>query len=130
MVGEVSMGTSIVAAMSLGIVVDDTVHFLSKYHRARKEHGMDTTEAVRYAFRTVGMALWITSLVLIAGFGVLNFSGFAMNAEMGILTAVTIALALAADFLFLPPLLMKADRRKRTPSGLSSQSVSASKSVR
>ena len=112
LVGEVSMGTSIVATMSLGIVVDDTVHFLSKYLRARREKGMDAPQAVRYAFHTVGTALWVTSLILIAGFAVFNFSGFALNSEMGVLTAIAIAFALAADFLFLPPLLMKIDLKK------------------
>jgi predicted RND superfamily exporter protein len=52
----------------------------------------------------------VTSLVLIAGFLVLTQSGFRVNADMGLLTAITIAFALAADFLFLPPLLMKLDR--------------------
>lgn len=125
MVGQISMGTSIVAALSLGIVVDDTVHFLSKYHRARKEHNMEAPEAVRYAFHTVGMALWITSMVLIAGFAVLNFSGFSMNSEMGVLTSITIAIALIVDFLFLPPLLMMLDRGKEEEKGFSREGLSA-----
>lgn len=111
-VGQVGLGLSVVTAMSLGIVVDDTVHFLSKYIRARREHGMDSTEAVRYSFNTVGKALWITSVILVIGFFVLSFSGFKMNSEMGLLTAVAIIFALLADFLFLPPLLMKIDREK------------------
>jgi len=100
----------VVMGMTLGIVVDDTVHFLSKYLRARREQGLDAASAVRYAFHTVGTALLVTSLVLIAGFLVLTQSGFKLNADMGLLTAITIAFALAADFLFLPPLLMKLDR--------------------
>jgi predicted RND superfamily exporter protein len=110
LVGEVGLALSVVTGMTLGIVVDDTVHFLSKYLRARRERGMDSTEAVRYAFSTVGMALWVTSLVLIAGFMVLSQSAFKLNADMGLLTAITIGFALAADFLFLPPLLMKLDK--------------------
>lgn len=111
-VGQVGLGLSVVSAMCLGIVVDDTVHFLSKYMRARREHGMDPTEAVRYSFNTVGKALWITSIILIIGFLVLSFSGFKMNSEMGLLTAVAIIFALMADFLFLPALLMKIDKGK------------------
>ncbi len=111
-VGQVGLGLSVVSAMCLGIVVDDTVHFLSKYIRARREHGMDSTEAVRYSFNTVGKALWITSVILVIGFFVLSFSGFKMNSEMGLLTAVAIIFALLADFLFLPPLLMKMDKGK------------------
>ncbi len=106
LVGEVGLALSVVSGMTLGIVVDDTVHFLSKYLRARREQGMTSEDAVRYAFSTVGTALWVTSLVLIVGFGILTFSHFQLNAGMGLLTAITLALALAADFLFLPPLLI------------------------
>ncbi|MEZ5540596.1 MAG: MMPL family transporter [Pseudomonadota bacterium] len=108
--GQVGLGLSVVAGMTLGIVVDDSVHFLSKYLRARRERGLDAADAVRYAFHTVGSALLVTTLVLIAGFLVLTQSGFRVNSDMGLLTAVTIAFALAADFLLLPPLLMKVDR--------------------
>ncbi len=106
LVGEVGLALSVVSGMTLGIVVDDTVHFLSKFLRARREKGMDAEDAVRYAFSTVGTALWVTSLVLIIGFGILAFSHFQLNAGMGLLTAITIGFALLADFLFLPPLLM------------------------
>ena len=108
--GNVGLAIAIVLAMTLGIVVDDTVHFLSKYLRARREHGMDTVEATRYAFRTVGVALWITSITLVTGFGALAISSFKVNSDMGLLSGITIAFALLADFLFLPPLLMKLDR--------------------
>ena len=114
-VGEVGLSLSVVTGMTLGIVVDDTVHFLSKYLRARREQGLAAADAVRYAFKTVGTALWVTSVVLIAGFAVLTLSAFKLNSGMGLLTAITIGLALIADFLFLPPLLMKADRSDRTP---------------
>lgn len=110
--GEIGLGLSVVAGMTLGIVVDDTVHFLSKYLRARRVKNKNTEEAVRYAFASVGKALWITTLVLIAGFMVLAQSTFKLNADMGLLTAITIALALIVDFLFLPPLLMLLDRSK------------------
>jgi len=108
--GEVGLGLSVVVGMTLGIVVDDTVHFLSKYVRARREQNKDATQAVRYAFNSVGRALWITTLVLVAGFMVLAQSSFKLNADMGLLTAITILLALIVDFLFLPPLLMKLDK--------------------
>ena len=111
-VREVGLAIATVVAMTLGIVVDDTVHFLSKYLRARRENGMDPFEATRYAFSTVGMALWVTSVTLVGGFVVMAFSGFKVNADMGLLSAVTIALALVADFLFLPTLLMKLDTRR------------------
>jgi len=113
LVGQVGLGLSVVMGLTLGIVVDDTVHFLSKYLRARREQGLNAEDAVRYAFHTVGIALVVTSLVLIAGFMVLSQSAFKLNSDMGLLTAITIGLALLADFFFLPPLLMKFDRRSR-----------------
>mgnify|MGYP006261804233 FL=1 len=60
----------------------------------------------------VGTALWVNSLILIIGFGTLSYSAFWPNATMGTLTACAIALALLADFFFLPPLLMQLDRDK------------------
>ena len=110
LVGEVGLGLSVVAGMTLGIVVDDTVHFLSKYLRARREQQLNPEDAVRYAFSTVGTALLVTSVVLIAGFMVLSQSPFKLNADMGLLTAITIGFARLADFLYLPPLLMKVEK--------------------
>ncbi|HEY9052908.1 MAG TPA: MMPL family transporter [Gammaproteobacteria bacterium] len=108
-VGEVGLALSVVTAMTLGIVVDDTVHFISKYIRARKEKDLNPHQAVRYAFRNVGVALWVTSVVLIAGFMILSQSAFELNAGMGLMTSLIIAIALILDFLLLPPLLMKID---------------------
>jgi predicted RND superfamily exporter protein len=111
-VGQVGLALSVVTGMTLGIVVDDTVHFLSKYLRARREKGLDAEDAVRYAFSTVGLALVGTSLVLVAGFTVLTFSAFALNSSMAFMTAVTIIFAIVADFLLLPPLLMALDGKR------------------
>lgn len=105
-VGEVGLSISAVTGMTLGIVVDDTVHFLSTYLRARREHGHSPADAVRYAFTTVGQALVTTSLVLAAGFLVLSLSSIALNSSMGLMTALVIMCALLADFLLLPPLLL------------------------
>ncbi len=106
-VGQVGIALSIVTGMTLGIVVDDTVHFMSKYLRARREKNFNAEQAVHYAFNSVGIALLVTSIVLIAGFMILAQSHFQLNSGMGLLTSVVIALALAIDFLFLPPLLIK-----------------------
>jgi len=114
-VGEVGLGLSIVTGMTLGIIVDDTIHFLSKYIRARREKHMSPEEAVRYSFASVGRALWITTLVLVLGFAVMATSSFKVNADMGLLTAVTILVALAVDFLFLPPLLLQFANRSSNP---------------
>ncbi len=108
-VGRVGLGLSVIVSMTIGIVVDDTVHFLSKYLRARREHGLDPSEAVRYAFNTVGTAMWVTTFALVAGWIVISFSHYAMNSDMAIMTAITITLALTLDFLLLPALLIKVE---------------------
>ena len=106
-VGEIGLAVSVVAPVALGIIVDDTVHFLSKFRRARVELGKTTEEAIRYSFHTVGPALFLTSLILVCGFLVLTFSGFRMNVQLGYMTTIAIIFALLADFLFLPTLIMK-----------------------
>jgi len=102
--------------MTLGIVVDDTIHFLSKYLRARREQNLSAEDAIRYAFNTVGVALLVTTIVLVGGFLVISQSNFLVNSEMGLLTAITIAVALIIDFLFLPPLLLFLDGDKQSRS--------------
>ena len=109
-VGRVGLGLSIVTSLTLGIVVDDTVHFLSSYLIARKERGATPSEGIRFAFHSTGTAMWITTVALTTGFLILLFSGYKMNSEMGLLTAITITMALALDFLFLPSLLMKVEK--------------------
>ena len=115
-VGQVGLSLSVVVAMTIGIVVDDTVHFLSKYRRARREYGQSSEEAVRYAFDTAGRALFATTVVLVAGFLIFAFSPFVPTAQVGVLTAMIIAFALIADLSLLPALLTAVDRgaEKRT----------------
>ena len=112
LVGEVGMVASIVGSMSLGIIVDDTVHFLSKYIRARREKGLSAEDGVRYAFTSVGKALMTTTIILVAGFAILTFSGFKLNSETGALTAIAVLMALVTDFLLLPGVLLKFDKKK------------------
>ena len=85
------------------------LYFLSKYLRARRENNLSPEDAVRYAFTTVGKALTVTTLILVVGFLILSFSAFSMNSNMAKLTSVTIVIALVADFIFLPPLLIKVE---------------------
>ena len=112
LVGSMGMSLSVVTGMTLGIVVDDTVHFLSKYLRARREQGMDAEAAIRFAFHSVGRALVTTTIILVIGFSVLSFSSFRLNSWMGQLTAIVISFALIADFIFLPVLLLTFDRNR------------------
>lgn len=105
-VGRVGLASSVVAAMTLGILVDDTVHFLGKYLHARRRQGLSPEDALRYAFSSVGRAIWVTSAVLMSGFALMALSDFKINAEMGLLTAIIFGLGLFAEFLLLPPLLL------------------------
>ena len=109
-VGQVGLSLSVVVAMTIGIVVDDTVHFLAKYRRARREYGLSPEDAVRQTFDTAGRALFTTTVVLVAGFLILLFSPFVPTAQVGVLTAMIIAFALIADLTLLPALLTVLDR--------------------
>jgi len=110
-VGSVTLAVSIVVAMTLGIVVDDSVHFMLKYAKARKK-GLSPEDSVRDSFKNVGMALTVTSIGLVIGFSILAQSGFAVNKDMAMLTAITIGFALFVDYLLLPPILMAVDKFK------------------
>lgn len=109
---QVNMGLAIVVSMTLGIVVDDTVHFLSKYLRAKREKGMSTEESITYAFTHVGKALIVSSIVLAAGFSMLMMSPFGLNSASAKLTTWVIVAALVADFLLLPAMLLMFDKDK------------------
>lgn len=113
--GSLGIWSVPVFAAALGLIVDATVHFLSKYQRARREQGADARAGVRYAFRTVGTALLVSTLVLIAGFAILALSTFKMNSWLGMMVALTIAIALVVDFLLLPGLLVTLDKRRAKP---------------
>lgn len=109
-VAQVNMGVAAVFSITLGIIIDDSVHFISKYRRARETAGKSPEDAIRYAFETVGPALVVTSLVLTIGFCMLCFSNFNLNIYLGALTAMTVMIALIFDFFMLPPLLMIFDK--------------------
>ncbi len=110
LVGQVNMAVAAVFSIALGILVDDTVHFISKYRRGRLVKGFSPEESIHYAFNNVGSALIITTFVLSIGFGLLATSDFNLNAMAGMLTTITIVIALVFDFLILPPILMLFDR--------------------
>ena len=108
--GEVGNAGSLVTAIAFGTVVDDTIHFMSKYLKARRE-GRSASEAVPYAFRSVGRALFTTTMILVLGFLVFASSAFVISWMLGLLVALTIGFALICDFLLLPPLLIAIDRK-------------------
>lgn len=115
LVGRIGLGLSVVTCVTMGIIVDDTIHFLSKYLHARRTLGQAPEVAIRYAFSTVGLAVWVMSLVLIAGFLVLALSSFRVNAEFGVMTAGTFALGIFVEFMLVPPLLLWVERHAPRP---------------
>jgi len=114
---KADVGLLVILAMtiSIGIVVDDTVHFLVKYRSARTrlpEPG-DTEpqveQAIRFVFSNTGMACLITTIAIATGFMVLLFSEFTPHAEMSLMCALTVAFAWLVDFLLLPAALWHID---------------------
>ncbi len=107
LVGEVNLGSTVVTTMTFGIVVDDTVHILMHYRRARLGGG-DIESALRDTFRKVGTALMVTSVAIVSGFVIMTQSGFAINKHVGGLTAIVVSVALLTDLVLLPAVLKKA----------------------
>ena len=113
-VGEVGFSVATVASISLGIIVDDTVHWLSKYVRARDERNLSVEDSIRYAFHNVGMAIVVNTVILAAGFFVMTTSAFKMNVDLGLMTIISIVGALVLDFLLLPALLLFGRNKEQT----------------
>lgn len=111
---QVGMSFAIVVVLTLGIIVDDTVHFLSKYQYAKKQLHLSTEEALVSTFNSVGKALIITTIALVCGFLILSLSGFSRNADMGLMAAITITIALLVDLVLLPALIMVMDKNAQT----------------
>ncbi len=124
-VGTVSIAVSIVTAIAFGIVVDDTIHLLSKYIRSRNE-GLSPTESIVPTFRLVGRPLLTTTLIFALGFFVFGASGLWTNQVLGILVGATVIIALLADFLLFPPLLVALDKTKALLAGASSETPGSS----
>lgn len=109
--GEINLALSVVSTMTLGIIVDDTVHFLLKYNYARNSMNLLPEASIKFAFEQVGQALLTTTVVLSSGFMVLFSSSFRLSSDMGLLTALIIIFALVVDFLLLPAFLLYFDKR-------------------
>jgi uncharacterized protein len=103
--GQVGFSIAIVGAVAVGLVIDFTVHITSKYIIARRHRGETFEDSIRYAFDTAGTAIVATTVILAAGFGLLSTSAFKINADMGLMTAIAIVLAMLINFLVMPALL-------------------------
>jgi uncharacterized protein len=122
-VGRLGMDAAPVTGATLGILVDDTTHNMSKYLYARRDLGLSPARAVRYVFSTVGVATLAASLVLVAGFSVLALSAFQFNSTMGLMSALIIAIGGLAEFLLMPPLLLKLEEKEHEKDTAAADSV-------
>jgi len=113
LVGEVGFSVAVISSISTGLVIDDTTHFLMKFRRGMMRKGLSVKDAIRYSFAEVAAPILFTTIIIAAGFFVLTFSAFKILAEMGLLTSLTITLALLFDLFFLPGLLIMLVRDKR-----------------
>jgi uncharacterized protein len=102
---ELNIGTALVASVCLGIAVDDTIHFFTRYYQSRKD-GEGPYQSVVKVYQTTGKALVITSLILVSGFALYLFGSFVPNIYFGVLCAFTLTMALLVDLIFLPAVLM------------------------
>lgn len=101
----IKLTTSIIFAVSFGIAVDDTIHFISKFKIERSK--FNTTDAVKNTFMTAGMAIIKTTILLCLGFGVFCFSSFGASFFTGFFIVLTLVFALFIDLFLLPVLLFK-----------------------
>ncbi|WP_372654525.1 RND family transporter, partial [Halobacteriovorax sp.] len=101
----VDVGTALVSSVCLGIVVDDTIHFLNSFNTL-KRNGRGKKEALAEVLVTTGPALIWTTLILAIGFGALIFANFTPNMNFGLFTAIVLMVALVVDLLILPTILL------------------------
>jgi uncharacterized protein len=110
--GYVNLGMTAVFGMTLGIIVDNTIHFISKYLRAKREKGLDAKSAVSFAFDKVGTAIMATTTILCVGFFVLTQSSFLINSSLALITIIILIASLLICFTVLPVLLVTLDKSK------------------
>jgi predicted RND superfamily exporter protein len=103
---DLSGQTAIIGCIGIGIAVDDTIHFLHRFHRELRQNGGDRRRAVEATILSTGRAITFTSVVLLAGFCVLLLSAFVQYTLFGLLTAVTMCSALLGDLFLLPVMLI------------------------
>jgi uncharacterized protein len=104
---DLSLPTSLIGSVALGIAIDDTAHFIVNYQRLRAS-GLPPPDAAAACLRELGPPIVTTSLMLSAGYLVLLLSGFATLRQFGWLSALTMQICLWGDLLLLPALLTRA----------------------
>lgn len=110
-VGEVNMAVAVTFSMSLGIIVDDTIHMMTKYWHCVRS-GMTPEDSVVTTFRAAGPSLVVTSSVVASGMLVLTQSDYGVHSTMGWVTAPILILALLFDLFLMPAIFLKVDGGK------------------
>ncbi len=103
-----SVATSLIASVAIGLAVDDTIHYLVRYNTEFKKD-LNKDRAMRETLMSVGRPIVFTSLTISLGFSVLIFSHFQPTAIFGFLMVVTMVSALLADLMLLPTLMMRVE---------------------
>jgi uncharacterized protein len=103
--------TVLIFSVAFGIAVDYSIHFLAKYRQELIRHSFDVRETVRTALNETGMSMIYTSIILFFGFFIFTFSDFEGTKNLGILTSVTLIVALFTNLLLLPTLLLTFDKK-------------------
>ena len=107
---DLKIPTAMIFIISFGIAVDDSIHFLSRFRREVRTHTV--AEALRRTYLSTGKAIILTSLILCAGFLTLSGSDFLSTFYIGLLISLTLLLALLADMVLLPALILRLYRKK------------------
>jgi predicted RND superfamily exporter protein len=108
--GEVGLASTAIVALTIGIVVDDAVHLIYRYLDGVRRMGLDSWQAAAHSVHRSGNAVTVTSIILVSGLSVLQFSSFKVNSSFGICTCLIIGLALLFDLFVLPRILVWTDR--------------------
>ena len=103
--------TLLVFSIAFGISVDDTIHFLAKFRQELKSYEHDLRRCILVALRETGISMIYTSIVLFFGFLVLAFSQFGGTKALGMLVSLTLLVAMLANLLILPSLLLFMERK-------------------
>ena len=106
------LSTSLIGSIAIGLVVDDTIHFMHNFRRYVEQTG-DVEQAVRSTMLTTGRAILITSVVLAAGFFITMTAEMKNTVYFGLLTGTSVVFALVADYFLTPALMMVVYREKR-----------------
>ena len=97
--------TITVAAISVGMAVDNTIHYIYRYKKELKKNGSDN--ALKNAHSTTGRAIFYTASTIAAGFCILSLSNFFPTVLFGVFTSIAMILAFISSLTFLPNLLVK-----------------------